>query len=141
MTPWGLLTGLYATIPPGRFAVVLASAAKEVMFTPELRDIPGALEDAEAFLDETAKDWGYAREALPLLIEAVLEEEALIPRWLGLLLQAPEHRQQLELFAAHGITPAFVGLLSSDATGSLRLVLPHGRAWPVLDLEDPRGHA
>jgi hypothetical protein len=141
MTPEGMLAGLYSAIVPGRLLIVVASATKCLAFTPELRALPQARDEAQAFLDESGKAAADGSKVIPMLLAGVLEAGALSPAWLGFLLLAPEHRAQVELFAANGATPALVALLSDDRTGSLRLTLPHGRAWPALELEEPSGHA
>jgi hypothetical protein len=83
---------------------------------------------------------GWSRRD-PHVLAALIEARSLSLPGLGFLLAADKHRQEIELCVAHGATPALVTLLSTDRKGSIRVVLPHGRTWPALDLEPEAGHA
>ena len=141
MTPRGMLAGLYSEVVPGRFVVVIASANDCFSVTPPFAYVDEAIADAQASMDAMAEAWGSVSGALPALLAAVLEARALTGAGLGFLLHAPEHREMIRIFAESGVTPALVALLSKDRTGSVRVVLPHGRIWPTLELDDPHGHA
>ena len=76
------------------------------------------------------------------MLDAVLRERSLSSTGLGALLAGSNHREQVEAWAAEGVTPALVALLSSDGTGALRLLIPHGWTFPVLEFEpEMAGHA
>ena len=140
-TPRGLLAGLFSETTPGCFTVVVATADDCLTFTPALRAIPAAIADMAAFMDDTSRKPEAVSGAIPLLLAAALEQRTLSSVWLGGLLWQPEHREQVEMLAAHGVTPAVVCLLTTDTRAAMRLVLPHGRTWPVLDLEPQAGSA
>ena len=76
-----------------------------------------------------------------LEISAIEDQQRKRTGGLGFLLASEEHRQQIELLAAHGVTPALVALLAGDRKSSARTVLPHGRTWPTLELATAVGHA
>ena len=81
MTSNGMIAGLFADIAPGRFSVVVASADDCIMFAPELRALPAAAADLEAFLAETGRDHAAARGNLPIVLAAILKERSLA--WRG----------------------------------------------------------
>ena len=105
------------------------------MFTPELRALPVAAADLEAFLAETGEDHAAARGNLPNVLAAILKERSLASAGLGVLFSEPGHRELAETWADAGATPALVVLLASDRKGSVRILIPHGRTMPVLELE------
>jgi hypothetical protein len=142
MTSNGMIAGLFANTAPGRLSVVIASADDCIMFAPELRALPAAVADLEAFLSETGEDHSAVRGNLPLMLAAILKARSLASPGLGALFVEPGHREQAEVWATEGATPALVALLSKDGKGSVRLPLPHGRTFPVLEFEpEVAGHA
>ena len=72
----------------------------------------------------------------------ILRDRFLNLAGLGALFAEPGHREQAESWAAGGATPALVALLSSDRTGAVRILIPHGRTLPLLEFDPaPAGHA
>ena len=142
MTSNGMIAGLFADTAPGRLTVVVASAGDCIMFAPELRALPAAAADLEAFLAETGGDRAAVRGNLPNVLAAILRERSLASAGLGALFSEPRHRELAKSWADAGATPALVALLSSDRKGSLRILIPHGRTMPVLEFEpEMAGHA
>ena len=73
MTSNGMIAGLFAAIAPGRLSVVVASADDCIRFAPELRALPAAGADLEAFLAEDGQDLAAVRGNLPNCARCDLE--------------------------------------------------------------------